>query len=215
LLLNILPEAIAEQLKDGQSSIAEGFAEATVLFADLVNFTKLAEKITPNQLIGLLNEIFSRFDRLTEKHGLEKIKTIGDAYMVVGGLPTPRADHAQAIAEMALDMLGEITMFSLENGYDCDIRIGINSGPVIAGVIGTKKFIYDLWGDTVNVASRMESHGLPGEIQVTDATYQYLKHDYTFQSRGTIQVKGKGDMTAYLLIGRKQSNYPTRKPLHV
>lgn len=215
LLLNILPEPIAEQLKEGQSSIAEGFSEATVLFADLVNFTNLAEKIPPNQLIALLNEIFSRFDSLTEKHGLEKIKTIGDAYMVVGGLPMPRADHAEAIAEMALDMLGEITMFSLERGYDCDIRIGINSGPVIAGVIGTKKFIYDLWGDTVNVASRMESHGLPGEIQVTAATYERLKHCYTFQSRGTIQVKGKGDMNAYFLVGHKQSNYAARSPLGV
>ncbi|EKQ67588.1 family 3 adenylate cyclase [Leptolyngbyaceae cyanobacterium JSC-12] len=205
LLLNILPEPIAEQLKEGHSSIAEGFAEATVLFADLVNFTKLSEKIPPTQLISLLNEIFSRFDRLTEKHGLEKIKTIGDAYMVVGGLPNPRVDHAEAIAEMALDMLGEITMFSLEQGYDCDIRIGINSGPVIAGVIGTKKFIYDLWGDTVNVASRMESHGIPGEIQVTAATYERLKHCYTFQARGTIQVKGKGEMAAYLLTGRKRA----------
>jgi len=215
LLLNILPEPIAEQLKEGQSSIAEGFSEATVLFADLVNFTKLAEKIPPSQLISLLNEIFSRFDSLTEKHGLEKIKTIGDAYMAVGGLPMPRVDHAEAIAEMALDMLGEITMFSLERGYDCDIRIGINTGPVIAGVIGTKKFIYDLWGDTVNVASRMESHGLPGEIQVTAATYERLKHRYTFQSRGVIQVKGKGEMTAYFLTGRKESNYYNRLPLGV
>jgi class 3 adenylate cyclase len=215
LLLNILPEPIAEQLKEGQSSIAEGFAEATVLFADLVNFTKLAEKIPPSQLISLLNEVFSRFDRLTEKHSLEKIKTIGDAYMVVGGLPTPRADHAEAIAEMALDMLGEITMFSLEQGYDCDIRIGINSGPVIAGVIGTKKFIYDLWGDTVNVASRMESHGLPGEIQVTAATYECLKHRYTFQARGTIHVKGKGEMKAYLLTGRKEAVPSSRIPARV
>jgi class 3 adenylate cyclase len=215
LLLNILPEPIAEQLKEGHSSIAEGFSEATVLFADLVNFTKLAEKIPPSQLIGLLNEIFSRFDFLTEKHDLEKIKTIGDAYMVVGGLPTPRMDHAEAIAEMALDMLGEITMFSLETGHDCDIRIGINSGPVIAGVIGTKKFIYDLWGDTVNVASRMESHGLPGEIQVTASTYERLKHRYTFQSRGTIQVKGKGEMKAYFLSGRKQHDQFNRISLSV
>jgi len=215
LLLNILPEPIAEQLKEGQSSIAEGFSEATVLFADLVNFTKLAEKIPPSQLIKLLNEVFSRFDQLTEKHGLEKIKTIGDAYMVVGGLPMPRMDHAEAIAEMALDMLGEITMFSLERGYDCDIRIGINSGPVIAGVIGTKKFIYDLWGDTVNVASRMESHSLPGEIQVTASTYERLKHRYTFQSRGLIHVKGKGEMKAYFLTGRKESNQVARTPLSV
>ena len=203
LLLNILPEPIANQLKEGQSSIADGFAEATVLFADLVNFTKLSEKMPPTQLLTLLNEIFSQFDQLTEKHGLEKIKTIGDAYMVVGGLPVPRPDHAEAIAEMALDMQAEITRFNLRRGYDCDIRIGINTGPVVAGVIGTKKFIYDLWGDTVNVASRMESHGIPGEIHVTTATYEQLKHLYTFQSRGSIQVKGKGEMVTYLLNQRR------------
>jgi class 3 adenylate cyclase len=205
LLLNILPEPIANQLKEGQSSIADGFAEATVLFADLVNFTKLSEKLPPAQLVCLLNEIFSQFDQLTEKHGLEKIKTIGDAYMVVGGLPTPRADHAEAIAEMALDMQGEITRFSVRGGHNCDIRIGINTGPVIAGVIGTKKFIYDLWGDTVNVASRMESHGIPGEIQVTVATYERLKGTYTFQPRGSVHVKGKGEMLTYLLTGRKKA----------
>jgi adenylate cyclase len=203
LLLNILPPPIAEQLKEGQSSIAEGFSEATVLFADLVNFTKLSERMPPTELIALLNEIFSRFDSLTEKHSLEKIKTIGDAYMVVGGLPMPRADHAEAIAEMAIDMQSEIIRFNHRRGHDCGIRIGINSGPVIAGVIGTKKFIYDLWGDTVNVASRMESHGIAGGIQVTEATYERLKHRYTFQSRGAIAVKGKGDMVVYLLTGRR------------
>ncbi len=205
LLLNILPEPIANQLKEGESSIANGFAEATILFADLVNFTKLSEKMHPTQLVSMLNEIFSQFDSLTEKHGLEKIKTIGDAYMVVGGLPVPRADHAEAIAEMALDMQAEILRFNLKRGQDCDIRIGINTGPVVAGVIGTKKFIYDLWGDTVNVASRMESHGIVGEIQVTVTTYEQLQHRYTFQPRGSIQVKGKGEMTTYLLTGRKMS----------
>jgi adenylate cyclase len=203
LLLNILPQPIAEQLKEGQGSIAEGFSEATVLFADLVNFTKLSERMPPTELVTLLNEIFSRFDSLTEKHGLEKIKTIGDAYMVVGGLPMPRIDHAEAIAEMAIDMQSEIIRFNHRRGYDCGIRIGINSGPVIAGVIGTKKFIYDLWGDTVNVASRMESHGIAGGIQVTQTTYDRLQHRYTFQSRGAIEVKGKGNMQAYLLTGRK------------
>jgi len=205
LLLNILPETIANQLKEGQNSIADGFAEATILFADLVDFTKLSEKMPPAQLVALLNEIFSRFDSLTEKHGLEKIKTIGDAYMVVGGLPIPRPDHAEAIAEMALDMQAEITRFNLKWGHDCDIRIGINTGPVIAGVIGTKKFIYDLWGDTVNVASRMESHGIVGEIQVTTATYERLKGKFAFQSRGTIPIKGKGEMATYLLTGHKTS----------
>ena len=204
LLLNILPEPIARQLKDGESSIADGFAEATVLFADLVNFTKLSEKLPPVQLVAMLNEIFSEFDRLTEKHGLEKIKTIGDAYMVVGGLPIPRPDHAEAIAEMALDMQSEITKFHLRRGYDCNIRIGINTGPVIAGVIGTKKFIYDLWGDTVNIASRMESHGIAGEIQVSAATYDRLKHCYSFESRGLVEIKGKGKMETYLLSRSKQ-----------
>lgn len=204
LLLNILPEPIAHQLKEGQGSIADGFAEATILFADLVDFTKLSERMPPDKLVALLNEIFSRFDALTEKHGLEKIKTIGDAYMVVGGLPVPRTDHAEAIADMALDMQAEITRFNIKGGYDCDIRIGINTGPVIAGVIGTKKFIYDLWGDTVNVASRMESHGIVGEIQVTAATYERLKYRYAFKPRGTIQVKGKGDMEAFLLTGLKK-----------
>ncbi|HEY9699013.1 MAG TPA: adenylate/guanylate cyclase domain-containing protein [Trichocoleus sp.] len=203
LLLNILPEPIANQLKEGESSIANGFAEATILFADLVNFTKLSEKMHPTQLVSMLNEIFSQFDSLTEKHGLEKIKTIGDAYMVVGGLPIPRTDHAEAIAEMALDMQSEILRFNQKRGQDCDIRIGINTGPVVAGVIGTKKFIYDLWGDTVNVASRMESHGIVGEIQVTVPTYERLQHRYTFQPRGSIHVKGKGEMTTYLLTGRK------------
>jgi len=205
LLLNILPESIAHQLKEGESSIADGFAEATILFADLVNFTQLSQKLPPSELVALLNEIFSRFDRLTEKHGLEKIKTIGDAYMVVGGLPNPRPDHAEAIADMALDMQTELLMFCLEKGHQCEIRIGINTGPVIAGVIGTKKFIYDLWGDTVNVASRMESHGIEGEIQVTASTYKRLKHSFMLKRRGTIDVKGKGEMETYFLIGRKKS----------
>ncbi|HEY9880384.1 MAG TPA: adenylate/guanylate cyclase domain-containing protein [Leptolyngbyaceae cyanobacterium] len=210
LLLNILPQPIAHRLKEGQSSIADGFAEATVLFADLVNFTQLSQEINPPHLISFLNEIFCQFDLLTEKHGLEKIKTIGDAYMVAGGIPVPRADHALAIAEMALDMRAEMLRFSQVHDYKFDIRIGINTGPVIAGVIGSKKFIYDLWGDTVNVASRMESHGLAGEIQVTEATYERLKHLYAFQPRGTIQVKGKGRMKAYLLIGRIVNSEPLR-----
>jgi class 3 adenylate cyclase len=215
LLLNILPEPIANQLKEGQSSIADGFAEATILFADLVNFTKLSEKMPPTQLVALLNEIFSQFDRLTEKHGLEKIKTIGDAYMVVGGLPMPRPDHAEAIAEMALDMQTEMLRFNLKHDQECEIRIGINTGPVVAGVIGTKKFIYDLWGDTVNVASRMESHGIEGEIQVSAETYGRLKHLYTFQSRGSIEIKGKGKMVTYLLTGRKTPKPRTLLSLRV
>jgi adenylate cyclase len=199
LLLNILPAPIADKLKEGQCTIADGFAEATILFADLVDFTELSDQMPATQLVGLLNEIFCGFDRLTEHHGLEKIKTIGDAYMVVGGLPKPRADHAEAIAAMALDMQVELDRFNQRTGHSCNIRIGINSGPVIAGVIGTKKFIYDLWGDTVNVASRMESHGLSGTIQVTEATYHRIKHAFILHPRGPIEIKGKGTMTTYLL----------------
>jgi class 3 adenylate cyclase len=203
LLLNILPEPIARQLKEGRSSIANGFAEATILFADLVNFTQLSARKSPTQLVELLNEIFSAFDRLTEQHGLEKIKTIGDAYMVVGGLPIPRHDHAQAVAEMALDMQREVARLSREQGETFKIRIGINTGPVVAGVIGTKKFIYDLWGDAVNTASRMESQGVAGAIQVTESTYERLQDSYLFEERGVIQVKGKGEMTTYFLLSKK------------
>ncbi len=203
LLLNILPEEIANRLKRGDSTIADTFANATVLFADIVGFTKLSARVSPTELVSLLNEIFSTFDQLAETHGLEKIKTIGDAYMVVGGLPTPRSDHADAIAEMALDMLDAISDFSDTHNQDVSIRIGINSGPVVAGVIGIKKFIYDLWGDTVNTASRMESHGKPGCIQVTSTTYELLQEKYIFESRGAINIKGKGLMNTYLLQCRK------------
>ena len=203
LLLNILPEEIANRLKMGDSTIADTFANATVLFADIVGFTQLSARVSPTELVSFLNEIFSTFDHLAEKHGLEKIKTIGDAYMVVGGLPTPRSDHANAIAEMALDMLDAISDFSNTHNQDFSIRIGINSGPVVAGVIGIKKFIYDLWGDTVNTASRMESHGKPGCIQVTSTTYDLLEGKYIFESRGAIKVKGKGLMNTYLLQCRK------------
>jgi class 3 adenylate cyclase len=203
LLLNILPKPIADRLKSENRSIADGFSEVTVLFADIVDFTKLSSRTSPEQLVNMLNEVFSIFDELAEKHGLEKIKTIGDAYMIVGGLPLPREDHAQAIAEMALDMQDELSRFISKNGERLQVRIGINTGPVVAGVIGRKKFIYDLWGDAVNIASRMESHGLEGRIQVTEETYQKLKHLYNFENRGTIQVKGKGEMNVYILIGRK------------
>lgn len=205
LLLNILPEQIAERLKQGHHQIAEGFAEVTILFADIVGFTLLSEKIPPEELVILLNKIFSEFDGLSDRHGLEKIKTIGDAYMVASGLPIPRTDHVDAVAEMALDMQQAIAEFNLEHNCELSIRIGINSGPVIAGVIGTKKFIYDLWGDAVNTASRMESHGIPGTIQVTTSTYNLLENKYIFQERGVISVKGKGEMKTYLLVGRKTS----------
>ncbi len=207
LLLNILPESVVHRLKEQPTTIAEAFGEVTVLFADIVGFTQLSTQVSPQKLVALLNRIFSAFDELAEKHGLEKIKTIGDAYMVVGGLPIPRKDHAEAIVEMALDMQQAINEFNIETGSNCNIRIGINSGPVVAGVIGIKKFIYDLWGDTVNIASRMESHGIPGNIQISQTTYEQVKdifkdkfkHKYTLESRGLIQIKGKGEMQTYLV----------------
>ncbi len=203
LLLNILPQPIAERLKLEQDTIAESFSEVTVLFGDLVGFTQLAEEMSPKDLVNLLNNIFSAFDRLAEQHNLEKIKTIGDAYMVVGGIPTPRSDHAEAIAEMALDMQQELIAFNEKTGHNITMRIGIHTGPVIAGVIGIKKFIYDLWGDTVNIASRMESHGIADTIQVSSVTYELLCLKYLFKEREAIYVKGKGKMVTYLLIGRR------------
>jgi adenylate cyclase len=203
LLLNILPAEIADRLIRTNESPAEHFEEATILFADIVGFTSISARIEPLQLVTGLNQIFSAFDQLTEKHGLEKIKTIGDAYMVVGGLPVSRPDHSEAIANMALDM--KAYMQEVENifGESLQIRIGINTGPVIAGVIGIKKFIYDLWGDAVNVASRMESHGKAGYIQVTDVTYHKLQNKYLLEPRGMIEVKGRGEMMTYWLLGRR------------
>lgn len=203
LLLNILPQPIVQQLKAESSQIADGFSQVTVLFADIVNFTQLSEQLSPAELVLLLNDIFSEFDRLSEKYGLEKIKTIGDAYMVAGGIPLPHPNHAQAVADMALDMQRAIADFNQRHRQQCNIRIGINTGPVVAGVIGTKKFIYDLWGDTVNIASRMESQGLAGMIQVTLATYELLRENYTLTPRGLIFVKGKGEMATYFLIGKR------------
>ncbi len=199
LLLNILPPKIARQLKDGSKPVADGFGNVTILFADIVGFTKLSESYPPHELVDLLNEIFSAFDNLCERLHLEKIKTIGDAYMVAAGLPEPREDHAVAIAEMALAMQQELARINTSKKIDIALRIGINSGPVVAGVIGKKKFIYDLWGDAVNTASRMESHSLPGEIQVTESTYELLKNKYNFEPRGEIEIKGKGKMTTYFL----------------
>ncbi|MEM7019254.1 MAG: adenylate/guanylate cyclase domain-containing protein [Pseudomonadota bacterium] len=205
LLLNVLPVPIADQLKQGVSPIAESFPEATVLFADIVGFTTLSTKIPATELVELLNQIFTRFDHLAERHGLEKIKTIGDAYMVVGGLPTPDEKHACAMAEMALDMLEAVQEFNTEYKQSLQVRIGINSGPVIAGVIGIKKFIYDLWGDTVNIASRMESHGLVGSVQVSESTWTLIKDEYEFNERGCIDIKGRGKMNTYLLLGRMEA----------
>jgi class 3 adenylate cyclase len=202
LLLNVLPDSIAARLKQTQGVIADDFPEVTVLFADIVDFTGRSQRITPEQVVEVLNDLFSAFDRLTRQRGLEKIKTIGDAYMVVGGLPEPRPDHAEAVAEMALAILEEVAGRSDPDGRPLAVRIGIDTGPVVAGVIGTSRFSYDLWGDTVNTASRMESHGVPGCIQVTGRTYRRLCDRYRFQRRGPIPVKGKGEIVTYLLVGR-------------
>lgn len=208
LLLNILPHTIAQRLKQQTEymAIADSFSHAGVLFADIVGFTALSTRISPPELVQLLNEIFSEFDRLAEFHGLEKIKTIGDAYMVVSGLPETRDDFAEAIADMALDMRDALANFNqqhhLEDYPNFSMRVGIAIGPVVAGVIGLKKFIYDLWGDTVNLASRMESHGLPDAIQVTQETYNLLQDQYHFTYRGEIEIKGKGKTPTYLLLAK-------------
>ena len=205
LLLNILPETIAQRLKDSPHSIADGFSDVTILFADIVGFTQLAAELSPSKLVSLLNRIFSAFDTLTDRHGLEKIKTIGDAYMVAGGLPKRRLDHVEAIADLALDMNAALEKINRNSSVALSMRIGIHTGPVVAGVIGKKKFIYDLWGDTVNIASRMESHGLAGGIQVSEAVYQRLRHAYVLEARESIEVKGKGKLQTYLLRDRQNT----------
>ena len=204
LLLNVLPGSIAARLKQAEGVIADGFPDVTVLFADIVDFTSRSERIPPEQVVEVLNDLFSVFDQLALQRGLEKIKTIGDAYMVVGGLPDPRPDHAEAVAEMALAMRKEVVGRSDPSGQPLAVRIGIDTGPVVAGVIGTSRFSYDLWGDTVNTASRMESHGVPGCIQVTARTWERLRDRYRFERRGPIQVKGKGEIVTYFLEGRVQ-----------
>lgn len=203
LLLNTLPRAIAERMKKGEVNIADQHPEITVLQADLVGFTALTLHIAPEQIVSLLNEVFSSFDLLAEEHRLEKIKTIGDAYMVAGGIPEPRPDHAEAIAAMALDMRAAIRDFNREYQTSIQIRIGISTGAVIAGVIGRKKFAYDLWGDTVNIACRLESMGEPGTIQVSDSTYQRLNRLYEFEGEHSLELKGRGPITMHRLIARR------------
>ena len=201
LLLNIFPQSVVAQLKNNQQVIAENHPDTTVLFADIVGFSEMSDNMAPKRLVARLNHIFSAFDEMVAAHGLEKIKTIGDAYMLAGGLnPEPR-DHTQKVAAIALDLMQEIRKHSDSNGNPLRLRIGINTGPVTAGVVGAKRFIYDLWGDTVNVASRMESLGLPGMVQVSHPTYRRLKARYRFEKRGSLYVKGKGEMPAYFLIG--------------
>ena len=202
LLLNVLPAPVAARLKEDEGIIADASPAVTVLFADIVGFTPLADRLPPEEVVALLDRVFARWDALAARHGVEKIKTIGDAYMVAAGIPLPREDHAEAIADMALEMRPEALRCGAESGLPLEIRIGIDSGPVVAGVIGRAKFIYDLWGDTVNTASRMESHAEPGTIQVTERARERLRDRYELRPRGTVDVKGKGPMQTYLLLSR-------------
>ena len=205
LLVNILPRSIAEKLKAKPQMIADQFSAASISFADVVDFTPMAERHSPAAVVGMLDQLFGHFDELAERYELEKIKTIGDCYMAAAGIPSPRPDHAQALALMALDILDAVREQGAMGKLGFELRIGINSGPVVAGVIGRKRFLYDLWGDAVNIASRMQSEGTPGSIQITRATYELLKDEFVCESRGTIPVKGKGDMETWYLIGRNGS----------
>jgi guanylate cyclase len=206
LLVNVLPSSIAERLKGETRSIADHFDAASILFADVVDFTPLALRLAPAEVVGLLDRLFSRFDTLVERHGLEKIKTIGDCYMAASGVPDPTPDHARKAALLALDMREAVATSAIADRSGLALRIGINSGPVVAGVIGTKRFLYDLWGDAVNVASRMESNGTPGEIQITRATYEMVKDEFACRPRGTISVKGKGEMETWYLDGPRSDD---------
>jgi guanylate cyclase len=203
LLLNVLPQQVAERLKGGSQIIADHYDSASILFADLVGFAPLTSELTPREMVELLNEIFSRFDSLVEEFGVEKIRTIGDNYMVASGLPRPRPDHAKALAALALAMNGYLATRPKIGGRRLSFRIGINSGPVIAGIIGVRKFHYDVWGDSVNIASRMESQGTPGKIQVTRGTYELIKDEFICEPHGSIEVKGRGPMETWFLEGRK------------
>jgi len=206
LLLNILPKEIAAILKNESRTIADHYSEASVLFADMVGFTPLSAKLPPVEMVELLNEVFSFFDSLLDKYGVEKIRTIGDSYMVASGVPRGRPDHAQALAHMALEMRDYISTHEFRNNQRVSFRIGINSGSMIAGVIGRRKFVYDVWGDAVNVGSRMESHGLGNAVQITQATHELIKDEFVCEPRGTVNVKGKGEMEVWLVISAKQAD---------
>ena len=205
LLHNVLPVKIAERLKNSTDSITEEFRSVTIIFSDIVGFSAISKEMAPEEMVGFLNSVFSKFDDLADKHGLEKIKTIGDAYMCVGGIPVEREGHAAAGALMAIDMMEAFSALAAEQGESFRLRIGINSGSVVAGIIGKKKYSYDLWGDAVNTASRMASHGRPGEIQMTHATYELIKDDFIIEPRGKVKVKGMGAMRTYLLKAPKLS----------
>lgn len=203
LLLNVLPAKIADRLKLGERTIAERYESVTVLFADVVEFINLASHIDPDDLVALLNDLFTRFDRLANRHGVEKIKTIGDSYLVVGGLPERRPDHAEAVAALALEMLEAVAELNRDRRLELAIRIGIHSGPVVAGVIGRQKFSYDLWGTTVNLASRMQSSGIPNRINVSSATHALLQDKFELARRGTVPCKGIGEIETFLLGPRR------------
>ena len=203
LLVNVLPRSIAERLKAEPQTIADSFSSASILFADVVEFTPRAEGLSAAEVVGLLDRLFGHFDGLVERHDLEKIKTIGDAYMAAAGIPVPREDHARALALLALEMVDAVSAQGPMGDLGLELRIGINSGPVVAGVIGRKRFLYDLWGDAVNVADRMQTHGTPGRIQVTRATYELLKDEFVLEPRGTIEIRGKGEMETWYLVGRR------------
>ena len=205
LMLNILPKPIAERLKKGEKNISGSYPEVTILFSDLVGFTKMSSQKSAADLVKLLNDLFSRFDKRGENLGLEKIKTIGDAYMAVGGLPIPRSDHAEIVADMALGMFEDLAAFNAENNAELNMRIGLNSGPVVAGVIGFTKFSYDLWGNTVNTASRMESTSLPGRIQISPATQEALNDKFILEERELMECKGLGQIMTHFLNGRKST----------
>ncbi|HPH25510.1 MAG TPA: adenylate/guanylate cyclase domain-containing protein, partial [Pseudomonadota bacterium] len=200
LLHSILPRAISDRLKAAPGAIADGFEDVTVLFADLVGFTQMSSLVSPAHVVALLNQVFSRFDALSEKYGLEKIKTIGDAYMVAGGIPLPHPHHTEVVCNMALEMIQVVADIAQLEQRELAVRIGINAGPVVAGIIGTRKFSYDLWGDTVNIASRMESHGLPAHIQVTQAVHDRAGTSFVFEPRAKIVLKGRGEMQTYWLV---------------
>jgi guanylate cyclase len=212
LLLNVLPREIAPRLKAGESPIADAYEDATVLYADIVGSTALAERLDAKQLVALLNTIFSRFDLLAERHGVEKIRTIGDNYMCVAGVPRRRADHAQAMARMALGICAYLDELRAGGEDRIDFRIGMNSGPCVGGVIGLRKFVFDIWGDSVNTASRMESHGLPGRIHLSDATYELIRDEFNCEPRGTIEVKGKGPMRTWFLLGERHAHAESARP---
>jgi len=215
LIRNVLPSSIAERLKAATGSIADHVESASILFADVVNFTPLAQRLSPAEVVGTLDQLFSHFDTLVERHGLEKIKTIGDCYMAAAGVPDPCADHAGRVAVLALDMQAAVATPAIAGRDGLELRIGINSGPVTAGVIGTTRFLYDLWGDAVNTASRMESNGTPGEIQMTRATYELLRDEFVCRPRGTIEVKGKGEMETWYLVGPRSDDVRTDPDLRL